>query len=108
MYGVVHWPLLTSSYKLKTHIESVSVDKEALKLIQNNENLKKMYDDLPTISEKLQTSGWSLMGQAGRLRMSGLIAVLLSVFAFFCHPWWVGFIALPFGIYALNLSTIVM
>ena len=108
MYGTVHWPLLTSSFKLKAHVEKVSADNEALKLIENNINLKKMYDDLPTISDKMHTSGWKLMGQAGKLRLFGLIAVLLSIFAFFCRPWWVGLIALPFGIYALNLSMIIM
>lgn len=41
MYGTVHWPLLTSSYKLKAHIEKVAADKEALKIIEKNENLKK-------------------------------------------------------------------
>jgi len=108
MYGIVHWPLLTNSYKLKAHVENVSVDKEALKLIETNESLKKLFDELPTISEKIQTSGWALMGQASRLRLYGLSSVLLSIFAFLCRPRWVGFIAIPFGAYALNLSMIIM
>jgi hypothetical protein len=53
MYGTVHWPLLSSSYKLEAHIGNVSEDKEALKIIKNNENLKILFDDLPTISEKI-------------------------------------------------------
>jgi hypothetical protein len=108
MYGTVHWPLLSSSYKLEAHIGNVSEDKEALKIIKNNENLKILFDDLPTISEKINKSGWDLMGQAGKIRLSGLIAMLLSILAFFCRPWWVGFIALPFGIYSLNLSMVIM
>ena len=108
MYGIVHWRILTSSYKLKSHIKRVSEDKEVSKLIDNNKNLKQLFDDLPTISEKLHTSGWDLMGYAGRLRLFGLLAVLLSFFAFFCRPRWIGFIALPFGLYSLKLSMVLM
>ena len=77
-------------------------------LIENNKNLKKLFKDLPSISEKIQTSGWDLMGQAGRLRLSGLVTVLLSIFTLFCRPRWVGLIALPFGLYSLKLSMILM
>jgi hypothetical protein len=108
MYSLVHWPILTSSYSLKSHIENIENDEQAKEIINNNKNLKRLFDELPNISEKIQNAGWKLMNGTGLYHISGLISFLLSIFAFFCRPRWVGFIALPLGIYAMTLATIIM
>jgi len=108
MYGTVHWPILTSSYKLKAHIESIDKDQEAKQIVENNDNLRKFYNDLPNISEKIQTAGWKLMSDTGLYHITGLVSFLLAIFTFFCRPRWVGFIALPLGIYSINFAMIIM
>ncbi len=108
IYGTVHWSILRSSYGLKSHIENISKDEDARKAIMNNNNLKKFFDDLPNISETIHKSGWKLMGDAGFYHITGLVSFILAIFAFFCRPRWVGFIALPVGICSFNLAMIIM
>jgi hypothetical protein len=108
MYGTVPWPILTSSYKLKAHMESIAKDQEAKQIVEENDNLRKFYNDLPNISEKFQTAGWKLMSDTGLYHITGLVSFLLAILTFLCRPRWVGFIALPFGIYSINLAMIIM
>jgi hypothetical protein len=108
MYSTVHWPILTSSYNLKSHIENISEDEKANQIVMENENLRKFFDDLPNISDKIHTAGWELMGKTGLYHLTGLFSFLLAIFTFFCRPRWVGIIALPFGIYSLSLAAIIM
>lgn len=108
MYATVHWPLLTSSYKLKALSGSVLVDERARQIVQENESLEKFFDALPHVSEKIHTSGWKLMGQTCLYHVIGLISFLLAIFSFFCSPRWVGIIALPFGLYSMDMALIIM
>ena len=108
MYSIVHWPILTSSYHIKAHLEKVAEDEEANKLIIENENLSKFFNALPNISDKIHTAGWDLMGKTGLYHITGLISFILAIFSFFCRPRWVGIITLPIGVYSLNLAAIIM
>ena len=108
MYSTVHWPILTSSYNLKSHIDKYSEDEKAKQIVMQNDNLRKLFDDLPNISDKIHTAGWKLMGDTGLYHISGLLSFILAIFTFFCRPRWVGIIALPIGIYALTLATVIM
>jgi len=108
MYGIVHWSILSTSYKLKSHIENVSNDEKANQIITENDSLKNLFDDLRNISKKFDTAGLRLMGKTGLYPISGLVSFILAIFAFFCRPRWVGLIALPIGIYSLNLAMIIM
>ena len=108
MYSSVHWPILTSSSILKVHIDSISKDEGAKQLVMKNDNLKKLFDDLPNISEKIDKAGWILLGDAGWYHLTGIVSFILVIFSFFCRPRWVGIIALPFGLYSLILASIIM
>jgi hypothetical protein len=89
-------------------MESIAKDQEAKRIMEGNDNLRKFYNDLPNISEKIQTAGWKLMSDTGLYHITGLVSFLLAIFAFFCRPRWVGVIALPFGIYSINLAMVIM
>lgn len=108
MYGIVHWPILTSSHSLKGFLEEISTDDEAKILIKENDNLRKFFDALPDISEKINKSGWELMGKAGFYHIFGLVSFVLAIFALFCRPRWVSLIALPLGIYSMTMATVIM
>jgi len=108
MYGTVHWPILRSSYRLKSHIEKFSKDEKAKQIVTEDDTLKRLFDDLPGISENIDTAGWKLMRDTAWYHISGLLSFFLAVFTFFCRPRWVGIIALPFGLYSINLAGIIM
>jgi len=108
MYGTVHWPILNASYDLKSHIERISKDEKANRILKENDNLRRLFDDLPGISEKIHKAGWKLMRDTAWYHISGLLSFILAVFTFFCRPRWVGILALPFGRCSFYLAGIIM
>lgn len=108
MYGTVHWPILNASYDLKSHIERISKDEKANRILKENDNLRRLFDDLPGISEKIHKAGWKLMRDTAWYHISGLLSFILAVFTFFCRPRCVGILALPFGLYSFYLAGIIM
>jgi hypothetical protein len=59
-------------------------------------------------SEEAKLASSKLMCLTGIYRLIGLITLLLAGSCFLFKPRWVGLVALPIGIYAANLSMIIM
>lgn len=99
-YGSLHKPILESSYKLKNHVENISKDKNAKEIIQNNDNLRKLLGDIPTIYNGLDQTGYELVGNMMIFRISAILSFFLAIITFLFKPKWVGIIALPIGLIA--------
>jgi|GEM_PF-2731311 len=107
LYGTVHWQITTQSYKLNKLVNNLVEIKRETPSLQTKE-IEKIITAMKHSAETLEDNSWFLMRRTGIYQFTGIMSFLLSMLSFREKPRWIGLISLPFGIWGLIMSMVIM
>jgi hypothetical protein len=109
LYGIVHWEIGVPATSLLYEMDSRIIEdanKEKAGTLTGEESWR--IEHTKKSIDRLVKAHSALMRGTGIYPLTGFLSFFFSIFTFTRRPRWVGFIALPFGLYGGLLSLIVM